>query len=187
MHIPLVRTGGGDLFRDSYLGLREDILIDSRGREYRRKVVEYNYAAAVLPMTSDGKVLLVRHYRHPVGREILDIPGGMIESGETAEEACARELLEETGYTVEAMEFLSTFYPEPAMADHEITLFLGTGLILQPTGVQHEEEIRKTLLVPFSETYDLILTGGIASSWTIIAVLLARNVYLTKTRAVQDL
>ena len=77
------------IFRDQMLGLRIDRVVTPDGETISRKVVEYRKSAAVVPVFSNGQVLLVRHYRHPIGKEIWDIPGGTIETAEDPAEAVA--------------------------------------------------------------------------------------------------
>src|SRR5215469_1933901 len=100
------------LYQDEILTLREDEVGDGAGHVFVRKVVEYVKAAAVVPLDARGRVLLIRHYRHPIGRAVWDIPGGMIASSEQPDQAAARELAEETGYTSADISLLMKFNPE---------------------------------------------------------------------------
>ena len=90
-------------------------------------VLEYPDWVNVVALTEDDKVILVRQYRHAAGEEILELPGGVIEKDESPEDAARRELLEETGYEFEDIEFLSTLYANPATATNKTHCFLATG------------------------------------------------------------
>ncbi len=90
-------------------------------------VLEYPDWVNVIALTEDNQVILVRQYRHAAGEEILELPGGVIEKDESTEEAARRELLEETGYEFDHVEFLSVLYANPATATNKTHCFLATG------------------------------------------------------------
>ncbi|HEY1009713.1 MAG: NUDIX hydrolase [Daejeonella sp.] len=90
-------------------------------------VLEYPDWVNVIALTEENQVILVRQYRHAAGEEVLEIPGGVIEKDETPEEAARRELLEETGYEFDKIEFLSELYANPATATNKTYCFLATG------------------------------------------------------------
>ena len=90
-------------------------------------VLEYPDWANAVAITRDGKIILVRQYRHAADIISLEIPGGVIEDGETPEAAVKRELLEETGYVFDDCTPLATLYPNPATANNRVFTFLLTG------------------------------------------------------------
>ncbi|MEJ7779363.1 MAG: NUDIX hydrolase [Daejeonella sp.] len=90
-------------------------------------VLEYPDWVNVIALTEDNEVILVRQYRHAAGEEMLELPGGCIEKGESTEQAARRELLEETGYEFQHLEFLSELYANPATATNKTHCFLATG------------------------------------------------------------
>ncbi len=81
----------------------------------------------VVPVTDDGRIIMIRQYRHGTRTVMLEVPGGMIDPGESPEEAAERELLEETGYEAERIELLGRVRPNPAILDNTCHMFLAEG------------------------------------------------------------
>lgn len=127
-------------------------------------VVELNNSATALPITEDGKIILVKQYRHPIGEVIYETPGGFIDDGEDAAAGMKRELLEETGYTFSAVEPLGRIAGNPALLNNYTELFLATGG-KKVTGqhLDHNEEI-EIVLVSIEELVDLLMKNEIKQS-----------------------
>ncbi len=138
---------------------------------FRRRVVEYRPASALLPVDDRGHALLIRHYRHPVGRLLWEIPGGMIQPGESPVEAAVRETHEETGYRIGRVEALLGFHPEPAFTDHWIELFAGFDLRPDRQASALEFETSAIGFFCAQEVRDLVTRREIASSWSLLAVM----------------
>lgn len=90
-------------------------------------VLEYPDWVNAIALTDDNQVILVRQYRHAAEEVILELPGGCIEKDEIPENAVRRELLEETGYEFEELEFLSTVYANPATAKNKTYCYIAKG------------------------------------------------------------
>lgn len=90
-------------------------------------VLEYPNWVNIVAITTENKIILVRQYRHGIKQDVLEIPGGVIDSGETALKAAKRELLEETGYEFERFEKISELFPNPATSNNITTTYLATG------------------------------------------------------------
>ena len=90
-------------------------------------VVELPTSVCAVAITQDQKVLMVKQYRHPVGEEMLEIPGGFIDAGEDPQKAIARELLEETGYSFDSYILLGKTAANPGVLDNFTYMFLATG------------------------------------------------------------
>ena len=106
----------------------DKIVVDVDGKPLSREVLQKDDVVAVLAITEEGRVLLCAQPR--VGSNQLgaiEIPAGLIDEGETPEEAAERELLEETGYKAEKLVRLRDFYGDPACCNSDTTLFLATG------------------------------------------------------------
>jgi ADP-ribose pyrophosphatase len=96
------------------------------GKETVREVVEHTGSAVILPVTETGEILFVRQYRYPIGQELIELPAGLVDEGETPLETARRELTEETGYASDEWREIATCYPSAGYADEEVTIFLAT-------------------------------------------------------------
>ena len=163
------------VFDGRLLKLRVDRVALPSGRETTREVVEHPGAVAIVPLLDDGRAVLVRQYRHAVGRALLEIPAGTLDQpGESAEDAAARELAEETGYTAARLERLAAFYPAPGFATEHMTLFLATGLTEGDQGMMEDEEITVET-VELDAVPDLIARGELRDAKTLVGLLAARE------------
>jgi 8-oxo-dGTP pyrophosphatase MutT (NUDIX family) len=159
---------------DSIIGLRQDTVTFPDGITARRHVVTYRPACAAVVLDMDEEaVLLVRHYRHPVRKHLWEIPGGIIEDDETPEECAVREVTEETGVVAREPRRLLTFHPEPAFADHAITLVQASAD--RPAAAKNppdDPEIATMEWFDRGTALSMIRRGEIASSWSIIGLLM---------------
>lgn len=139
---------------------------------YAREVVRHDGGAGVVAYFEDGSVALVRQYRHPPARYVLELPAGKIERGESPETCAAREMEEELGVSASRMERLSEFYTTPGFCAERLWVFLATGLT--ETARSHEEdEIIEVVRLPLARALGMIASGEIDDAKTIIGLLLA--------------
>jgi ADP-ribose pyrophosphatase len=139
---------------------------------YSREVVRHDGGASVVAYFEDGSVALVRQYRHPARRYVLELPAGKIEHGESPEACAAREMEEELGVTATRLEHLSEFFTTPGFCAERLWVFLATGL--EETALRHEEdEIIEVVRLPFASALAMIASGEIEDAKTIVGLLLA--------------
>jgi ADP-ribose pyrophosphatase len=117
--------------------------------------------AQILPITSDGKAVLVRQYRHGAQRVTLEIPGGLIDPGEDPATAALRECLEETGYRALEAQPLGVVNPNPALFGNRLHAFYAVGVELEGAVQNTGAELTEAVLVPVAELEDLLLAGEI--------------------------
>ncbi|MBI2799700.1 MAG: NUDIX hydrolase [Gammaproteobacteria bacterium] len=120
-----------ELFSHPYFRMRKDrcALPDERIMP-AYYVMEFVDWVNVIPLTDDGKIVLVNQYRHAARRRFYEFPGGTVEpdnKDETPETAARRELLEETGYEASRCAYLGLHYPNPGLQDNRMHVYLGTG------------------------------------------------------------
>ena len=93
-----------------------------------REHVKAGKASVILPITEDGKVIMIQEPRTPIETVILGLPAGMIEKGEQADKAAIRELEEETGYLAQSIEHLITYYPAVGYSDEKIEIYVAKNM-----------------------------------------------------------
>lgn len=139
---------------------------------YQREVVHHHGSAVILPVFDDGTVTLVRQYRHPAVRYLLEAPAGTLDHGERPDEGAARELQEELGLTAGRLEKLSEFFVSPGFCEEKMWVFLATELT-QGSQRLDEDEILDVIRLPLAEALEMITSGEIQDAKTIIALILA--------------
>lgn len=116
------------LFNQPWLTVRQDTCETPSGKIIPTfYVLEYPEWANAFCLTKDGQVVMVKQYRHGLGQESIELPGGVVDEGESIEEGVKRELLEETGYQFEKVEFLGKISANPSTTNNMMHMFLATG------------------------------------------------------------
>jgi ADP-ribose pyrophosphatase len=136
-----------------------------------REIVRHPGAAAMVPLLDDGKVVLIRQYRHAVGEFLWEIPAGTLEPHEGPIECARRELVEETGYEASSFDKLAEILPAPGYTDEHIHIFLATGL--RWVGQRPEDdEVQEARATSFETALEMITKGEIRDAKTIAGLLL---------------
>ncbi len=160
------------IYEGRIVRLREDTAELADGRTVLREVVEHTEVAAIVPVDSDGNIILVRQYRLPAREALLEIPAGGAEDSEGIEEAAQRELREETGYRAGRLERLCGFFVSPGYCTEFIHVFLAADLVEDPTDGDPDEVIALERM-PLADATRLIDAGEIKDGKSIIGLLLA--------------
>jgi ADP-ribose pyrophosphatase len=156
----------GDLFE-----VRKS-LIQENGVVYSRDVVVHPGSAVIVPYFDDGSVALVRQYRHPAGADLLELPAGSIEPGETALECAAREVREEVGCRAESLEYLTDFYVSPGFLSEKMTVFLATGLTEDP-GKPDSDEFLTVQRIDLEAAIVMVRDGAFKDAKTMLGLMFA--------------
>ncbi|GHV41653.1 NUDIX hydrolase [Clostridia bacterium] len=170
--------------KHTYHGQILDVYIDTlnmpNGKPADREIVTraVTGASAVVAVSDDLTVTLVKQYRHPAKRIMLELPAGIAEDGEDLSVCAARELLEETGLTVTSIKLLTVIYPSVGYCAEQIHIFLarvGDEIIPQKLDSDEFVEIEK---YPLAEAVKLVEDGKIDDGKTIIGLLMAARLLL---------
>ncbi|MBI2912856.1 MAG: NUDIX hydrolase [Chloroflexi bacterium] len=153
----------------------------SGGRRALREVVEHAEVVAIVPLESDGRVLLVRQYRLPAGQVLLEVPAGGVDPGESVEDAAQRELQEETGHRAGRWQRLGGFFVSPGYCTEFIHVFLARELSASAAEADADEEIVVERL-PFEEALRRVESGEIRDAKSIIGLLWAEGRLKARTR-----
>ena len=117
------------IFNGKIIDVRVDDVLLPDGNESKREIVKHPGAVAVIPITEDNKIIFVEQFRKPLERSLIEIPAGKIEQNEKPEITAVRELEEETGYTTEQLEYVTSFYTSPGFANEIIHLYFTDKLV----------------------------------------------------------
>ena len=139
---------------------------------YQREVVHHNGSAVIVPVFDDGTVALVRQYRHPAVRYLLEVPAGTLAKGERPEMGAARELKEELGLVAARLEKLSEFFVSPGFCEEKMWVYLATELS-QGEQALEDDEIIDVVRLPIADALEMITSGEIEDAKTIIGLMLA--------------
>lgn len=142
------------------------------GTRFDRDIVHHPGAVAVVPLHDDDTVVLVRQYRAPLDRMMLELPAGKRDvAGEPPEVTAGRELIEEVGLQATTLEFLVTFHNSVGFSDEECLVYVGRGLT--EAAADHdgiEEEFMEVVRLPLADAVAMISTGEITDAKTVIGL-----------------
>lgn len=157
-------------FSGEIITVRHDTVTLVDGTQAMREVVDHPGGVAVVGITDDNQVLLVRQFRYPYKETIYEIPAGKLEKGENPKEAGIREFSEECGASAESFESLGEIYPTPGYCGEIIHLYYASDLTF---GEQHldDDEYLDVIKMPIEECTAKIMNGEIKDSKTIIGIL----------------
>lgn len=163
------------VFEGRILTVRVDTVRLPNGRETTREIAEHSPSVCIVPIDDRGNVVLVRQFRKPVERDLLEVPAGGIEEGEVSDEAVQRELQEEIGYTAGKLRHLSSFWLAPGWCTENMHAYLATDLT--PSSLQaDDDEFISVVRVPLTDAMKLISEGQVQDAKSIAALLLALRV-----------
>jgi 8-oxo-dGDP phosphatase len=161
------------------VNVRRDTVRMPDGQEVGREVIEHPGAVGIVAMDEAGRVLMIRQYRHPVGRQLWEIPAGLRDvDGEPPLATARRELLEEAGYLAADWQVLADFFTSPGITSERLRVYLARGLVRVPDAVReyvpdHEEAHLTIEWAQLDEVVSRILAGDLHNGVMMIGVLAA--------------
>lgn len=167
---PVVRLDRQLKYQGTILKFYEDTVLVN-GHEAHWDFIHHDGAAAVVPVTEDGKILMVRQYRNALDRYTLEIPAGKLDEPDEPKIDCAyRELEEETGYRCEKLEYLLSVNTTIAFCDEFIDIFLARNLIPSEQHLDEDEEINVEAW-DLEDLKELIYAGKMTDGKTVAALM----------------
>jgi len=156
------------VYKGRVISLRVDSLDEGRIRE----IVEHKGSVAVLPLLDEHTLILEKQYRYAIGKYLLEIPAGMVEDGESIEEAALRELAEETGYGASRLEYMGKCYMTPGYCTEVIHFFVARDLNKVDGYKKEEDEDIELITMGIDEAITKIIDNGIEDAKSAYALLL---------------
>ena len=136
-----------------------------------REIIRHKGGVAVIPITENNEIIMVRQFRKAFDEELLEIPAGKIEYDEKPELCAIRELKEETGYSSDKISFINVMYPSPGYTDEKIYIYKAEKLTEGDLSLD-EDEFLQVEKYTLEQAVEMVKTGVLKDAKTIIAILL---------------
>jgi ADP-ribose pyrophosphatase len=159
-----------EVFRGRAVNLRIDTIEKKSGQVTTREIVEHQDCIAIVVVDGADNIVMVKQFRTPVNRVLLEIPAGGVEDGEDPEDCVRRELQEETGYLPGKIERLGGFYAAPGYCSEYLHVFLATDLSESRLIAEDTDEI-EVVRIPVPEVLKMIDSGEICDAKSIAGLL----------------
>jgi ADP-ribose pyrophosphatase len=159
-----------ELYRGKIVTLHVDTIKQASGKTTIREVVLHPGGVTAIPILEDGRLMLIRQFRYPIGKFILELPAGKLDSGKPPLETIAQELEEEIGYSAQTITYLCTFYTTPGISNESIHLFTAGNLVQCPQRLEEGEHITVEAYT-IEECLQKITAGEIVDAKTILGIL----------------
>jgi ADP-ribose pyrophosphatase len=157
--------------------VRKDLVKLPDGTSSTLDIVQHNNAITIIPLDGEGRIWLVRQYRHAGGEVLLELPAGTLDEQELPEVCAYREVREEIGMSAAKLVNIGEFFLAPGYSTEYMYVYLATGLLPDPLETD-EDEFLEVEQMPVKELYDLAERGKIQDCKTLAALFLARPLLL---------
>ncbi len=162
------------IYTGKTIQLRVDTVeVPNKGYQ-KREIIEHKGAVAIVAITDDNKIVLVKQYRKAVEKELYELPAGKIEIGETPLDCAIRELKEETGYSVDSLKLIHKYYATPGFSNQLVFIYLAKNLIPGESHLE-EDEFLEVYEIDREEAYNMVISNEICDSKTVIGLLLTKE------------
>lgn len=179
MHLEEKTVASESVYKGRIFEVTKDTALLENGSEAQRDVVHHSGGVTVIPVTDNEEILMVKQYRYPHHKVMLEIPAGKLEPGEKHYDCGKRELLEETGCTCKNYEYLGEIVPTPAYVSEVIHLYIASGLKFSQQDLD-DDEFLDVVKIPLDKAVEMVLSGEITDSKTQIGVLKAWHILKNK-------
>jgi ADP-ribose pyrophosphatase len=158
------------VYEGPVFGVRRDDVLEPSGVRTTREVITHSGSVVVLPVLADGKIVLVRQYRHATRQYLWELVAGRMDGNETPKQGAARELLEETGYRAKKFRVFLSFWPTPGFLEEKMYILLAQGLTAGQAQPEEDEKI-VTKSYSVNELKQMVRTNKIRDAKTIASLL----------------
>jgi len=169
-HLRETRIAGEVVFRGALLDVRRDRVRLPDGREATREYVVHPGAVVVVPLLDDGRLVMERQFRYPLGRVLLELPAGKIDAGEGPLATAVRELAEETGYTAREWARAGLMHNAVGYSDERIEIWFARGLAAGRARLDDGEHLEVVLVEP-AELDAMCARGDVTDVKTLVGLL----------------
>jgi ADP-ribose pyrophosphatase len=129
------------MYKGPIFGVRRDEVLEPTGVRTIREVITHPGSVVVMPVLPDGRIILIRQYRHAVRQFLWELVAGRMEPGESVRRSAARELIEETGYRAKRFRVFLDLFPTPGFLEERMYILLAQGLTLGKAEPEEDEKI----------------------------------------------
>jgi ADP-ribose pyrophosphatase len=165
------------MYKGAIFGVRRDEVLEPTGVRTTREVITHPGSVVVMPVLPDGRIILIRQYRHAARQFLWELVAGRIDPGESVRQAAVRELIEETGYRAKRLRIFLDLFPTPGFLEERMHILLAQGLTL---GKAEPEEDEKITAKPYTRAeLERMIQRGILRDAKSIAGLLYYFRFLT--------
>ena len=162
------------IYTGKVISLRVDTVeIEKKGYQ-KREIVEHGGAVAIVALTGENEVILIKQFRKAIEDIIWEIPAGKLEIGENPKECAIRELKEETGYSADNIKLIHKFYSSPGFSNQKVYIYLATGLVAGESKLNDGENL-ECHKIHLNEAYKMILKNEIEDAKTSIGLLITKE------------
>jgi ADP-ribose pyrophosphatase len=161
------------MYRGRVFDVRQDQVRLPNDKLTDLDVVEHSGSITLLPIDDEGRIWFVRQYRHPARAELIELPAGVLENGETPEDCAYREIREETGMAARRLKRVGEFFLAPGYSTEYMYVFVATELHSSPLQRDADEFINVEK-IPLEQVYEMARKGRFRDSKTLAALFLAQ-------------
>ena len=158
------------IYAGPVFGIRRDEVIEPSGVRTTREVITHPGSVVVLPVLADGRILMIRQYRHATRQYLWELVAGRIDAGESPRQAAARELIEETGYRAKRFKIFLDIFPTPGFLEERMFILLAEGLTAGEAEPEEDEQIISRAYNS-KQLEEMIRTGKLRDAKSIAGIL----------------
>ena len=176
MDKPIVPQQIRKVFEGRIFAVNVESITLPRGERLEAEIIRHPGSVVLIPVTDSGEIVLVRQYRHAIGRSVWELPAGSLKDGEDPRTATVRECHEEIGLIPSSVERLGAFFPTPGYSDEEMTFYRATGLRApaddDPAAQQDEDEEIEARTFSVDAIRQMVASGDILDLKTVAGLML---------------